>query len=52
MNLEDVIVRVGRCTWMPRLSKFGDALGGRDQASLEMHVEAVIKQEWRCTSRL
>jgi len=34
-NSEAVIERVWRCTWRPRLSEFGDALGGRDRASLE-----------------
>jgi len=45
------------------LSRFGDATGGRDRASLEMHfqvvivnsemhLEAVIERVWRCTWRL
>ena len=46
---------LGRCTWRLRSSKFGDALGGPDrvehrdalggcdQASLEMHLEAGIE---------
>jgi hypothetical protein len=29
------------------LSEFGDALGGRDRASLEMLLEAVIERLWR-----
>jgi hypothetical protein len=28
-----------------------DALGGRDHASLEMHLDAVIVRAWRCTWR-
>jgi hypothetical protein len=28
--------------------EFGDALQGRDRASLEMHLVAAIKQVWRC----
>jgi hypothetical protein len=28
------------------LSKVRDALGGRDSASLEMHLEAVIERDW------
>jgi hypothetical protein len=43
--------RVWRCTWRPGWSEFGDALGGRDRASLEMHFEAVIERVWRCTLR-
>jgi hypothetical protein len=43
MHLEAVIKRVWRCTWRPRSSEFGDALGGRDQGSLEMHLEAAIE---------
>jgi len=47
MHSEAVIERVWRCTWRPRLSELRDALGGRDrrdQASLEMHFEAVIER--------
>jgi len=47
MDLEAVIERVERCTWGPRSSEFGDALGGRDRSNLE----AVIKRVWRCTWR-
>jgi len=28
-----------------------DALGGCDRASLGMHLEAMIEQDWRCTWR-
>ena len=28
-----------------------DALGGRDRASLEMHLEAMIERNWRSTWR-
>jgi len=45
--LGDVIERVCRCTWRPQLSECGDIFGGRDRASLEMHLEAVIKRVWR-----
>jgi len=31
--------------------KLKDALGGRDRASLEMHLEAMIDQDWRSTWR-
>jgi len=43
MHLEAVIERVWRCIWRPRSSNSRDALGGRDRASLEMHLEAEIK---------
>ena len=43
-SLEAVIERVWRCTWRPRSSKFGDAIGGHDRVTLEMHLEAVIGQ--------
>jgi len=33
----------------PCSSEFGDAVGGHDQATLEMDLEAVIKRVWRCT---
>jgi len=33
------------------LSEFGDALGGRDRESLEMHFEALIERGWRCNWR-
>jgi len=54
MLLEAVIERVWGCIWRPRSSKFGDALGGRDQvqlrdasgccgrASLEIRLKAEI----------
>ena len=42
MNLEAVIERVWRCTCRMRLSELRDALGGRDRASFEMHLEAMI----------
>ena len=29
----------------------GDALGGRNGASLKIHLEAVIERVWRCTWR-
>ena len=51
MHSEIVIERVWRCTWRARSSEFGDALGGRDRASLEMHSEIVIERVWRCTWR-
>jgi len=40
-----------RCTWRPWQSEFGDALRGRDRASLEMHLEAEIKWTQWCTWR-
>jgi len=43
MHLEAVIERVWRRSWRPRSREFGDALGGRDRASLELHWEAVIE---------
>ena len=55
MHLEAVIVSTGTCTWRPRSSEFGDALGGRDRvdprdtyeghdrAGSEMHMEAEIE---------
>jgi len=43
MHSEAVIERVWRCTWRPRSSELRDALGGRDRASLDMHLEAVIE---------
>ena len=37
-NLEAVLKRVWRCTWQP----WSCELAGHDQASLTMHLEAVI----------
>ena len=42
MHLEAVIERVWTCTWRLRWSELRDALGGRDRASLNMHLEAEI----------
>jgi len=33
------------------LSEFGDALGGHDGASLDVHLEAVIERDWTSTWR-
>jgi len=35
-----------RCTWKWRSSELGDTLRGRDRASVEMHLEAVIVRTW------
>jgi hypothetical protein len=51
MYFEAVIERIQRCTWRPRLSQVGDALGGRDSVGLEMQLEAVIEQVWRYSWR-
>ena len=32
------------------MSEFGDALGGRNHASLEIHLEAVIERTWMSKS--
>jgi len=42
---------IQRYTPMPWSSDFGDALGGGNRASLEIHLEAVIKQDWRYALR-
>ena len=46
-TLEAVFKRVWRCTWRPLSSEFGDAIGGHDQATLEMHLEAIIRHVYR-----
>jgi len=46
MHLEAVIERVWRCTWRPRSSELRAALGGRDRASLEMHLQAMMERDW------
>jgi len=38
-------------TFRPESSQSGDTLGGRDGASLEMHLERVIKQDLTRTWR-
>jgi len=45
MHLEAVIERDCR----PQSSEFGDALGGRNRARLEIHLEAVIERVWTST---
>jgi len=47
VHSEAVIEQVWRYTWRLWLSEFGDAHGGRDWASLKMHLEAVIMRTWR-----
>jgi len=51
MCLEVGIERVWRCICRPGSSELRDALGGRDRASLEMHLEAVIERDWTSTWR-
>jgi len=48
MYWEAVIKRVWRCFWTPRSSELRDALGCRDRASLEMHLETEIEWTQRC----
>jgi hypothetical protein len=38
--------------WTPKMSIFGDALGGHHRASLELHLEDMIERALRCTWRL
>jgi len=50
-NFQAVIERLWRFTGRLRSSEFGDALGGRDRSTLEMHWEAEMKWTQRCTWR-
>jgi hypothetical protein len=43
INLEAMIDLVWRCIWRLKSSELGDALGGRDRLSLEMHWEAKVE---------
>jgi len=49
IHLEGRIEWTQRCTGRPWLSEFGDALWGRDRASLDMHMLAMIGRDWRST---
>jgi len=49
--LQAVLESNSRCAWKWRASELRDILRGRDRASLEMHLEAVIERDWRCTWR-
>jgi len=50
--LEDVLDRACLwCTWRRRSSELRDALGGRDWASLDMHLETELEWTQRCTWR-
>ena len=51
MDLEAVIEQVWGLTWSLESTKSGDTLGGRNPASLEMHLEGVIEEVGRCTWR-
>jgi hypothetical protein len=44
MHLEAAIEGVWTCNWSPPSSEVGDALGGRDRATWEMHLEAAIER--------
>jgi hypothetical protein len=43
MHLEAVFKPVGTYAWRMKSSQVGDALAGRDRASVEKHIEAIIK---------
>jgi hypothetical protein len=43
MNLEAEIECTQRCTWWLGLLEFGDAQGGHDRFSVDMHLEAKIE---------
>jgi len=49
MHLEAEIEVTERCTWSPGSRELRDALGGCDIASLEMHLQAMMEQDWRGT---
>jgi len=49
---EAVMERVWRYTWGLRFGELRDALGGRDRASVEMHLETEIEWTQWCTWRL
>jgi hypothetical protein len=44
MHLDGEVEYAERCTWRLRSFELGDALGGRDRASLKMHWEPVIER--------
>jgi len=50
--LQAVLESNSRSTWQGCWSELRDRLCGCDRASWEMHLEAVIEQIWRYTSRL
>jgi len=49
--LQSVLESNSRGAWKWRSSELRDILRGRDRASLEMHLEAAIERDWRCTWR-
>ena len=49
MHLYAMIERVRGCTCWPSLCELKDALGHRDETSLEMHLQAVMEGDWRST---
>jgi len=51
MPLEAMIERVWWCTGRPRSSECSNALGSRNWSCWEIHLEAMIDQDWRSTWR-
>ena len=47
MHLEAGIEEVWRCIWRLRSSELRDALGGRNRASLGLHLEPMIVRTYR-----
>jgi len=45
--LQAVLQSNARSDWRYQSSELRDALGGGDQASLEIHMEAMIVQTWK-----
>jgi len=43
IHSEAVIEQVWRCNWIPKLGELRDVQGGRDRASLDLHLEAEIE---------
>jgi hypothetical protein len=48
-NCEAVIESHTRGNWRLRLSELRDALGGRDCAGIDVHLQALIERDYRST---
>jgi hypothetical protein len=51
MHLEAMIERLWGCTGRPWWSEHRDILGCRNRVSFELHLEVMMKKDWRSTWR-
>jgi hypothetical protein len=49
LHLEAEISLVRRCQWRQSECVYSDVYEGLDHVGVEMHIDPMIEQVWRCT---